>query len=97
MPLDEKTIRHLSYVSFFIGGASFVLLSLNTLVGFYPHFIGFLPLRFAWLIVLSVLFLPVYWRVLTRPQEADISFFYRIVYAHNLLFILGFILFYLWF
>ena len=54
---------------------------------------GYLPLKYNWLIVLSLLTFPLYRQALKDPK-IDMAKVYRIIYIHLLLFIVGFVALY---
>ncbi|MFH1240446.1 MAG: UbiA family prenyltransferase [Candidatus Diapherotrites archaeon] len=94
----ERNLRILTYIVMGLGGLSFVFLTLNSkLKTFFPALesLGELPLRFAWLVILSLLATPLYWTSLKKPQGMNMKKMYRLVYVHYLLFILGFIIIFL--
>ncbi len=88
----EKKILFVSYAVGLIAVFSFVLMTLTKC--FFPDliFLGTLPSKFLWLVVLSIILLPLYLQALSDPQKMDIKKMHRIMYFHNLAFIFGFIL-----
>ena len=93
----EKPVKIAAYIALAIAFLSFIALTLNSV--FFPmlNSFGFLPLKYLWLIILSGLLVPFYWRALRQPQGMNLQFTYRLMYAHTLLFIIGFIALFLWF
>lgn len=84
---DEKFLKNLCYIAIAIGCLSFVLMPLNSFLNMLPKLLGFLPLKFASLIFLSLIFAPFYSQVLTEPTKANIKKLYKLVYLHYLIFI----------
>lgn len=91
----EKTLKNLAYLAGIIGALSYVLITLTK--DFLPGlaFLGSLPLKFIWLAVLSVLAAPLYAQAVLNPQKMDLKKMYKTIYAHNILFITGFIVLWL--
>jgi 4-hydroxybenzoate polyprenyltransferase len=96
----ERRLRWICYVVLLAGGIAYVLLCINSF--FWQgipelRFFGFWPHRFLLLGFLSLFSIPLYKQALTNPQESDMKKMYKILYFHNLLFILGIIiLYYTW-
>lgn len=88
----EKKLLFFSYAVGLIATLAFVLMTLT--FRFFPSlvFFGTLPSKFLWLVVFSILLLPLYLKALAEPQKMDIKRMHRIMYFHNIFFILGFIL-----
>lgn len=88
----EKKVLFFSYFVGLVGVSSFVLMTLT--YKFFPEliFLGNLPSKFLWLVVLSILLLPLYLDALLFPKKMDLKKMYRIMYFHNIFFIAGFIL-----
>ncbi len=78
----ERNIRLISYIGISIGGISFIAATL----------VGVIPFKFIWLVIGSILLLPLYWNALKDPKKMDMPFVYKLIYAHYILFIAGFIL-----
>jgi len=78
----EKNLKIVSYAALAFGGFSYIYASLS----------GVLPLKFVWLVLLSLLALPLYWTAITKPQAIDMGFMYKLIYIHYSLFILGFLI-----
>jgi len=86
---SEKSLKYLSYFSIAIGMASFIALCLNQAIFSNLEFLGFLPLKFIWLAIGSLLLLPLYKNAIKNPQEMDMKKAYNLLYIHNLLFSIG--------
>jgi len=93
----EKNLKKIAYLSLAAGGIAYFFLVLNNNI-FFPRieWLGWLPIRYIWLAVLSLFSLPVYKTALLAPQKINMKKMYWIVYIHYLLFIVGFIVLYLW-
>lgn len=78
----ENSIKLLSYAAIGIGGIAFAAASLT----------GVLPFKFIWLVLGSLLLLPLYWNTMKDPQKMNMQFVYKLIYLHYILFIAGFIL-----
>lgn len=87
----EKKVLVFSYFVGLIAVFSFVLMTLT--YRFFPEliFLGSLPSKFLWLVVLSILLLPLYLNALLSPQKMELKKMYSIMYWHNIFFIIGFI------
>jgi 4-hydroxybenzoate polyprenyltransferase len=87
----ERKLLFFSYLVGLIAVFSFVLMTLTE--RFFPEllFLGFLPLKFLWLVVLSVFLLPLYLRALLEPKKMNLKKMYALMYLHNILFIAGFV------
>ncbi|MBU0662747.1 hypothetical protein KKH30_00555 [Candidatus Micrarchaeota archaeon] len=77
----EKNIKILAYLGIALGGGGFIFACLN----------GTLHFKFIWLAVLSLLAAPLYLGALRDPKAMDMKKIYRLIYAHYILFITGFI------
>jgi len=88
----EKKLLFVAYAVGLIATLSFVLMTLS--FRFFPElvFLGTLPSKFLWLVVLSIILLPLYLQALNEPQKMDIKRMHKIMYYHNIIFIFGFIL-----
>jgi len=88
----EKKLLFVAYGVGLIAVLSFVLMTLT--FRFFPEliFLGTLPAKFLWLVVLSIILLPLYLQALSEPQKMDIKIMHKIMYFHNIFFISGFIL-----
>lgn len=87
----EKKVLFFSYFVGLIAVFSFVLMTLT--YKFFPEliFLGTLPSKFLWLVVLSIFFLPLYLGALLTPKKMDVRKMYLLMYLHNIFFIAGFI------
>jgi len=85
--LGKKRMRYIFYVSLLLGCLSFLLAILNG--AFLPRldFLGFLPLKYVLLPLITLLFVPFYKPAIKRPEKADIKKMYRLMYFHYALFI----------
>ena len=91
----EKTMKLVAYVLAGIGILAFVLITLSIfLQSFFPTLIslGNLPFKFAALWILSIFAIPLYAKAVLDPQKMDMKKVYRLIYIHNLLFLIGFII-----
>jgi len=91
----EKTLKNLAYAAGIIGALSYVLITLTQ--DFLPSlaFLGSLPLMFIWLAVLSAFAAPLYAQAVLKPEKMDLKKMYNLIYIHNILFIIGFVLLWL--
>ncbi len=87
----EKKLLFFSYLIGLIAVFSFILMTLT--FRFFPElvFLGTLPSKFLWLVVLSSFFLPLYFGALILPKKMNIKKMYLLMYLHNIFFIAGFI------
>lgn len=87
----EKKIIWVSYFVGLIAVLSFVLMTLTN--KFFPEliFLGTLPTKFLWLVVLSIFFLPLYLQALLFPKKMNIKKMHLIMYFHYIFFVSGFI------
>lgn len=92
--LGEKNVKRTAYALIFLGGVSFVAITLSD---FLPTIVPFgaLPLKFFWLVIGSALLLPFYWPTFQNPQKMDLKKMYDLVYIHNILFLVGFVVLWL--
>lgn len=91
----EKNLMILSYVAIISGAISFIVMTLAGLDFFQGlKDWGYLPLKYGWLIVLSLFTFPIYRQALKDPKKIDIAKIYRIIYIHLLLFIAVFVALY---
>ncbi len=78
----EKKIRYLAYAVGIIAGLSYLAMIYSAI----------LPLRFLLLAVLSAFAYPLYAKAIKSPEKMDMRRMYNLIYAHYMLFIIGFIL-----
>jgi len=90
--VPEKIVKSLAYSGIAISILAFIAMILLPLAGIKNQLLGFLPLRFAWLVILSAFLVPFYLKALKDPQHMDMKRIYRLIYYHNLLFLLGFVI-----
>ncbi|MDD5148502.1 MAG: UbiA family prenyltransferase, partial [Candidatus ainarchaeum sp.] len=93
----ERRLRWACYYALFFAGFSYILLCFNSML--WPMLpvlkeLGFWPLRFLILGALSLFSIPLYRPALTNPEKSDMKKMYKILYVHNLLFIIGMIILY---
>ncbi len=86
----ERNLRHLAYVVGGIGGLGFLLMVLIPVFVPSLKFLGWLPLRFAWIIVFSALLAPLYCRAARDPKNMDLKKMHKTIYWHNIAFIVLF-------
>ncbi len=89
----EKTLRFLFYASIALGGLSFLAMPLFNVFSPATRVYGWLPLKYLWLALGSLVLAPLYWKPMKKPGEASMESIYRVLYAHYILFIAGFVAF----
>ncbi len=87
----EKKVVWFSYFIGIIAVLSFVLMTLTN--RFFPEliFLGTLPTKFLWLVVISIFFMPLYLQALLFPKKMNIKKMYLLMYFHYIFFVAGFI------
>ena len=97
--LFGNRLRYLFYASIALGIFAYFFACINSILK--VPAIGFLPVRYLWLVVLSLPLLPLYKKIMKNPQQISTTgsykFIYRLLYVHTLLFFVGFFLFYILF
>lgn len=92
-------IKIIFYVSIAIGGIAYLLACLNSIWDI-PE-LGFLPMRYLWLVICSLPLLPLYRPVLKKPDnvktEKSHKKIYLVLYAHAFAFFIVFLLLYILF
>jgi len=92
---SEKLLKPVFYFSIALSGIAFVAMILAQ--DFFPQLMvfGFLSFNYIWLVVGSLLLVPLYWKPMAQPGKADMQAAYRVLYVHYVFFIAGFwLLFY---
>ncbi len=79
--LGENKVKMISYAGIVLSGAAF----------FYSTISGTLPFEYFFLGVASMIPLPLYWTALKNPQKMNMEFVYKLIYAHYVFFIIGFV------
>ncbi len=88
----EKKVLFFSYAVGLVSVLSFVLMCLTFRFFRDLVWLGTLPSKFLWLVVFSILLLPLYLKALSEPHKMDLKKMYKIMYYHNIAFIVGFVL-----
>ncbi|MCX8190004.1 MAG: UbiA family prenyltransferase [Candidatus Diapherotrites archaeon] len=92
-------IKKLFYASIVVGGITYFLACFNSVIGIKE--LGFLPMRYLWLVICSLPLLPLYRPVLKKPDnvktEKSHKRIYLLLYLHTFAFFIAFFLLYLLF
>ncbi len=85
--IGKKRLRYVFYPALLVGCLGFLLSIANS---FFPafSFLGWLPLKYALLPLVTLLFVPFYIPAIKHPEKANIKKMYRLMYFHYSLFIL---------
>jgi len=85
--LGKKRLRYVFYPALVLGCLGFLFAIVNGV--FFPalNFLGWLPLKYALLPLITLLFVPFYIPAIKHPEKAHIKKMYRLMYFHYTLFI----------
>ncbi len=97
--LYGSKLKPIFYASLTISVFSFFFACANSV--FKLPFLGWLPLRYLLLALLSAFAVPFYIKIIKDPKRVDnvkkYKLLYRFLYFHSILFMLGFLALYIWF